>query len=113
MLHFLPVKRDEDQKVGYSTLGGVYLHGTLAKFFEYDLVKIHTLDVLEFLEGEENGLDGVEAFVEGYPYKVLLYLWKPAEKCPLPPHRGILVDAADTKSICYAKERFDRRSRRI
>ena len=109
MLHFSPVKRDEDQKVGYSMLGGVYLQGTLETFFEYDLVNIRTLDVLEFLEGAENGLDGVEVVVEGYPDKVLLYLWKPAEKCPLP-HRGILVDAGDTSSICYAKERFDRRS---
>ena len=109
MLHFSPVKRDEDQKVGYSSLGGVYLHGTLETFFDYDLVNIHTLDVLEFLEGEENGFDGVEVVVEGYPDKVLLYAWKPTGNCPLP-HRGVLVDAGDTKSICYAKEKFDKRS---
>ena len=107
-MRFSCVCRDSDvEPEGFTMLNGVYFHGKLEDSLGYDLVNILENDLQEFVAGEEEGFEGVEVSVDGYPGKVLLYAWEPSD---IVFHRGLLVDAGDAEAISYAKMRFDQRS---
>jgi len=100
----------DDEQRGFTMLNGVYFHGKLSDALGgFDLVNIFEDDIIEYIHGEQEGIEGAEVTVDGFNGKAILYAWRPNSQYTLF-HRGLIVDADDTESVEYAKEQFSNRS---
>ena len=101
-------KEDADKWHG---IGGLYLHGKVEEHFGYDIVAVSVDDYEELRTASEEGRDGVECEVEGYPGKTLLFMWKANQTMfKYEFYRGFIVDADDKESVDYAREKFNEKA---
>lgn len=100
-----------DSSPSWTFLNGVYLHGKVEGAFDYDLVRVATDELEDFLDSEETGCDGVECEVAGYPGKTLLFLWSSDQEHKRNGfHRGFIVDADDAEAVKHAREKFNEKA---